>query len=196
LTATTYLGGPASLFYAEQVGALFKLIHKRTVTQISIKDNDAGDDELEVKGSAYFVTSGTWAGKVILQREDNNSGDWTDFRTYEGLTSGARNDSLSWTEKEDNIKYRMVSTGMSGNFSATLNVFNPDQEGIVRITSLNSESSANIEVLAALASGATAVATRRWAEGAWSDLRGYPSSITFFGDRCVYLGKLSSPEQK
>jgi hypothetical protein len=193
LTATNYIGGPASLFYDEQIGALFKLIHKRTVTEVSVSGSGTSD-ELDIKGTAYFVTAGTWAGKVILQRQDNGS-DWEDFRTYQGLTSGARNDSVSFTEKEDNIKYRMVSTGMSGNFSCTLNVYDPNKAGIVRIVSLNGESSANIEVIAALDSDAAGVATKRWAEGAWSDLRGYPSSVTFFGDRCVYLGKLSSPEQ-
>ena len=37
--------------------------------------------------------------------------------------------------------------------------------------------------------------TRRWAEGAWSAEKGYPSSITFFENRCVYGGQSIIPKQ-
>ena len=38
-------------------------------------------------------------------------------------------------------------------------------------------------------------ATKRWAEGAWSDLRGFPTSVTFFEDRCIYGGMQTINEQ-
>lgn len=41
--------------------------------------------------------------------------------------------------------------------------------------------------------GKIMVRTRRWAEGAWSDFRGFPCSMAFFGDRAVYGGTVNNP---
>jgi hypothetical protein len=184
--STGTLVASAATFESGHVGALFKLIHKRTVTSISLEGNGTSA-EIDVKGTYYFITAGTWSGKCILQRQENGS-DWTDFRTFEALISGARNDSIpsaAVVESEDNIKYRIFATNMVGNFSATLNVYDPDRNGIVRILSVESTTSATVEVISSLE---LVTATTRWAEGAWSTKNGFPSSLTFLNNRCIYFG--------
>lgn len=182
------------VFDDDHVGAIFKLVHPRVTTSIS--QSGAGTSSvLGVKGTCSFKTTGTWQGKVVLQRRENSTSadDWEDFRTYEGLTKGARNDSLSFVEEADGVQFRIYAeAGMSKDFGATLTVNNPTQEGIVEIDSVASSTSAGVTVLTALAS--TNV-TRRWAEGAWSDYRNYPSSITFMDDRCIYGGASVIPAQ-
>jgi hypothetical protein len=43
-------------------------------------------------------------------------------------------------------------------------------------------------------STSTSTATFRWAEGAWSDVRGYPAAIAFCEDRIVYGGTDNNPQ--
>ena len=169
----------------DHVGALFKLVHPRLLKEISL--SGAGTTKaIEVKGTARYVSTGRWSGTWHVQRNQNSSG-WEDYRTYKGLTDGARNDSLAFTEKEDNVFYRInAEAGISTDFGATLTVNNPIQEGIVEITAVTDENNATVEIIKLPAS---TVATRRWAEGAWSPLRGYPASVTFHGNRCVYAGE-------
>ena len=95
---------------------------------------------------------------------------------------------MALNEKEDNIFYRLNAVaGISTGFGATLTIDNPIQEGIVEITAVTDANNATVEIIKLPAS---TVATRRWAEGAWSPLRGYPASVTFSrGNRCVYAGE-------
>lgn len=166
------------------VGALFKLIHPRTNTAVSL--SAAGtSDALDVKGTFSFNTHGTWTGTVILQRRENSTSadDWEDYRTYPGKAD--RNVQLSSTEDVDNVEYRIYAEGVTGTFGADITVNESTQEGIVQITAVGTSVSATVTVITELAS---TNATKRWAEGAWSDYRGYPTSVTFFGDRCIYAG--------
>jgi hypothetical protein len=168
-----------NIFLSGHIGALFKLIHPRTTTLV--EQSGAGtSDAINVKGTFSFVTHGTWTGTVYLQRSDNLS-DWENFRTYKG--SADRNVQLSHTEEEDNIRYR-INTDAAG-VSADISLEDSTQEGIVKILNIINGYQASVEVYADLAATST---TRRWAEGAWSASRGYPGTVTFFEDRCVYGG--------
>ncbi len=171
---------------ADHVGALFKLVHPRLLKKLSL--SGAGTSKaVEVKGTARFVSTGTWEGTWRVERNQNSSG-WEEYRLFEGLTSGARNDSLAFTEKDDNVFYRLrADAGMSAKFGATLTVDNPIQEGIVKVVAVTDVNNATVLIVKLPAS---TIATRRWAEGAWSPKRKYPASVTFSrGNRCVYAGE-------
>lgn len=179
---TGTLTASSSIFESGHVGAIFKLIHPRTVTSVSASST-TDSDAIDVKGTFRFDTHGTWTGTVKLQRNENDT-DWDDYRTYVG--NGDRNIQLSTTEKEDNVQYKIVTPGaMSAAFSAEINIDNSIKEGIVRIDSISSPTVVNITVLAEVE---TTAATKRWAEGCWSGVQGYPVSIAFFNDRAVYVG--------
>jgi hypothetical protein len=167
------------IFLSGHVGALFKIIHPRATTIIE-QSGSGTSDVLNVKGTFSFITHGTWTGTVYLQRSDNLA-DWENFRTYKA--SGDRNVQLSHTEEEDNIRYRINTDAAA--VSAELSVEDSRQEGIVKVLSVISGFQVSVEVYAALASTDT---TRRWAEGAWSESRGYPGTVAFFEDRCCYGG--------
>lgn len=167
------------IFLEDHVGALFKLIHPRATTIIE-QSGSGTSSSINVKGTFSFVTHGTWTGTVYLQRSDNLA-DWENFRTYKA--SGDRNIQLAHTEEDDNIRYR-INTDAAG-VTADLSVEDSTQEGIVKILSVLNGFQASVEIYSELAS---TDATRRWAEGAWSESRGYPSTVTFFEDRCAYGG--------
>jgi hypothetical protein len=173
------LSASNDIFLEGHEGTLFKLIHPRTTTIVTL--TGAGtSDTINIKGTFSFVTHGTWTGTTYLQRSDNLS-DWENFRTYK--SNADRNIQLSHTEEDDNIRYR-INSDASG-VSADISVEDSTQEGIVKVLSVMNGFQASVEVYAELASTA---ATRRWAEGAWSATRGFPGTVTFFEDRCVYGG--------
>jgi hypothetical protein len=185
-------GSDLSFFSDNHLSALFKLLQPRANTIVS--QTGAGtSSSLDVEGTFSFNTHGTWTGTVVLQRRENSiaDSDWEDYRTYIGKAD--RNIQLTAMEESDNVEYRIYAqTGMSSGFSADITVNNSTQEGIVKVTEVISDSTVRIEVLKKLASTS---ATRRWAEGAWSDYRGYLISVTFFGERCVYAGSSVIPSQ-
>ena len=81
----------------------------------------------------------------------------------------------------------MTESGMSADFGADITSNVSTIKGIVRVTGYTSTTVVSCEVIADLEEN-NGVATLRWAEGAWSDVQGYPKSVTFFADRCVYGG--------
>jgi len=169
----------SDIFLPSHVGALFQLIHPRVLTVVS-QTGTATSGVLPVKGTFTFVTHGTWTGTVTLQRSENGS-DWEDYRTYIG--AGDRNIQFAGTEDADNVSYQVTST--ASGVSSDINVNNPTQAGIVRVKAFVNVFNVSVEVVAALAS---TDATKRWAEGAWSDSRGWPAAFDFFEDRAVYGG--------
>lgn len=142
------------------------------------------------QGDFTFNTHGTWAATVVLERNENDAG-WEAYRTFVGDSD--RNVQFSGTENEDNVRYRInVTAYTSGTVKADLTATASTIKGIVKIDSIISTTQANVTVLSEIGS---ATPTIRWAEGAWSGVRGYPTSVTFFEDRCVYAGKINGVGQ-
>lgn len=168
------------IFIPEHVGALFMLIHSRTTTSIE-QDGVGTTDEIFIKGDYTFNTHGRWTGTVKLQRNENDAG-WEDHKTYKAEDD--RNIQLASTESEDNVKYRINNVD-AANCTAELSMNNVLRKGIVKVTAVINAYTASITVYSEIESTA---ATKRWHEGAWSKARGYPASVTFFNNRCVYAG--------
>lgn len=64
--------------------------------------------------------------------------------------------------------------------------------GYVFVQQYNSSTSLTVQVLAAL--GAAASATTEWAEGSWSTYRGFPRSVTLYGQRSAFGGNTAEPD--
>ena len=192
LTCQDAGGTLVSFFDDDHLNALFQLSQPRVDT--IIKQSGAGTSStIDIDGDFSFNTHGTWTGTAIMERRENSSSssDWETFRTYVG--NDDRNIQYSGTEEADNVEFRIVAeAGMSAAFRADITANTSTQDGIVRLTAINSINVAKMEVLKKLAS---TEATRRWFEGAWSDFRGYPTSVTFYDERCVYAGPSVVPAQ-
>lgn len=67
---------------------------------------------------------------------------------------------------------------------------NKDVQGFVKITEFISGTSVRAQVQSPLSSGS---ATKNWHEGAWSDVRGYPSLIALFDGRLYYARTPNNP---
>ncbi len=176
------LTASADYFLPGHDGALFMLIHSRATTSVT-QEGIGTTDELYIKGDYSFNTQGRWKGTVKLQRNENDAG-WEDHKTYYAAVVGARNIQLSSTESEENVKYRIYNVD-AADCTAELSMNNVLRKGIVKITAVINGYTAAMTVYSRIEA---TTATKRWHEGAWSGARGYPATVTFFNNRCVYAG--------
>ena len=85
------------------------------------------------------------------------------------------------------IYYRLkVTAYTSGTIGMRLDFPTGSIQGVARITAFTSSTVVDIEVLTDM--GAT-TATDTWAEGQWSNRRGFPTSVGFYEGRIVWAGK-------
>ncbi len=149
---------------------------------------------LDIKGSFNFNTHGNWGATIVLERNEDDAG-WEPFRTYISAIAngvGDRNVQFEGVEESDNVRFRMnVTAYTSGTVEADLGATSSTQSGIVRINGILSDTTAEITVISKVSQTTD---TKRWAEGAWSSVRGYPSAVTFFEERVVYGFTDSDPQ--
>jgi len=175
------------IFLAGHAGALFQLVHSKTTTEVSQSGSGTSDTILIGVGGGYFITQGTWVGTIILQRKEP-SGEWEDHRTYTAISSGARNDKYTIKgEDQEGVLYRIKTNNAT--CKATLTSWDSVTNGVVKVQAVLNAFQVSVEVYATIESTDS---TLRWAEGAWSETRGYPSTISFFEDRIVYSGASKS----
>lgn len=181
-------------------GALFKIVHSlgkadgTSNVNKSFTSATSSDSLLVYKGIHwYFVTNGTWTGQITLQRSYDNSV-WEIVHTVSSQNND--NNKTDMIEKNGDAYYKMVSTkgayaAWSGTADCQFFVSDLSHTGIVKITAVASTTSATATVLATISS---TDATHRWAEGAWSNYRGWPISVAISPEeRLTFAGSTSYP---
>ncbi len=191
-----------------QTGALFKLVHP--IDELEFKDtleDDFAANPAEgvswmscgtlYKGAMWtWVTGGTWLGTVEVQRNytlgasASDSG-WETVLPFSGITT-ARNVITDGSEDDGDADYRVIF--IDDTSGTVISYFTTDQTehiGIVKITSVTSSTEAIGTVLTTLASTDK---TYKWAEGSWSNFRGWPQTVTFFEDRLTFGGNRAQPD--
>ena len=188
---------PVEVFESGHVGSLWKLTMPRVTTGTSGTATGTGTigTAIDVDGPYTLKTSGHWGATVELQRNEDSNG-WETYRTWISTLSagvGSLNAQYTGTEYAQNVQYRIqVSAYTGGTVQASLTVNTSTQSGIVEVQSVESTSSATVKVVSKLAKADTA--TKQWNEGAWSGVRGYPKTMTFFQDRAIYAGTSYQPQ--
>jgi hypothetical protein len=191
LSGDVTLTASAPLFKPSNVGSLYRLTSNGQTVAATVTAEDQFSDPIRVTGvenTRIFtvVRSGTWVADVTLQRSVfSEEGPWEDATTY------SNNASVTYDDGLDNqiIWYRIgVKAGdfTSGTISLTLRYSVGSIDGIVEIDGYSSPTSVSANVLKNL--GGTD-ATDDWAEGAWSDRRGYPTSVALVEGRLAWAGK-------
>ncbi|MHB0965500.1 MAG: phage tail protein [Bellilinea sp.] len=197
LSGNTTLTASAALFKstnapgASNDGSLFKLISAGQKVTASVTAQNQFTSAIEVTGTTTqrpftIIRSGAWVATVTLQRSfDTSTGPWTDVTTYTTNATISFDDALA----NQIAYYRIgVKTGdyTSGTVGLELNYSGGSITGVCRVTAYTSPTVVDVEVLTDF--GATS-ATDNWAEGEWSDRRGWPTSGTFYEGRCWWAGK-------
>jgi hypothetical protein len=181
--AVGVLSANNNIFLPGHTGALFRLWHERT-TKVATISGQTSTGVLRGKGTYNIVTRGTWTGTIVWQRKEA-VGEWEELFSWKSSTDAYQNIVKSYVENEETNQHRLYSDDASSALRAELSIDEPLESGVVKVLAVLNSFEAAVEVYSELASTS---ATRRWAEGAWSESRGYPGAVTFFEDRCVYGG--------
>ena len=179
-----------SVFESGHVGALFQLTHA-VPDRIVEQDGTGISNTILAKGKVEFLTRGNWTGTVAFEKNANRAG-WEKIGVYRSSVNARQNIRLTHTEEELNVLFRINASEASSDFRGEITPANYLQHGIVKITAVTDPNTALAETVANVVSSEY---TKRWAEGAWSDKRTWPSAITFHKGRCVYSGKRIIPSQ-
>jgi hypothetical protein len=189
LTGGITLTASKSLFRSTHVGALYRLTSTGQTVTAALSGADQFTDPIRVSGidaqrGFQLTITGVWTATVTLQYSVGEPGSWVDVVGY------TANQSLTYDDTLDNqiIYYRIgIKSGgyTSGTATATLAYASGSATGIVRITAFSTDVSVSAAVLDAL--GGTG-ATSDWAEGSWSDRRGWPSAVTLHDGRLSMFG--------
>lgn len=190
ITGDITLTATDPLFRQGHVGALFKLRSVGQRVEASLNGDGQFSGEIKVTGVGTtrrfdIAISGTWSGTLTLQRSIAEPGSWVAVNTYTSNATTNYNDELD----NQTVYYRIgFETGgyVSGTADIVITYPGGSITGIVRITSVSSDTVASAAVLTAL--GGTA-ASETWSEGSWSDYRGWPSSVALYEGRLWWSGK-------
>jgi len=181
-------------FLEEMVGGLWLIEHTRQDNVVDSSDNDTNatptGDGTRVKGHWQFDVSNMSAGTPNYTAKIWRKalpGDWQEIRHYSSATLASDD------EDEEDVFYTWTDSNaaVEGAFMGV------DQQnlGIVKITSFISTSQVAVEIVKAVyQESGTSAASSDWAEGAWNGYRGYPSSVTFYGDRLWWAGTPNNPQ--
>lgn len=194
LSGNITLTASKPLFRSGHVGALWQLTSTGQVVEQTATAQNTFTNEIRITGvdaSRIYtiVISGLTASgsTVTLQRSLDEPGNWEDVpsKTWTADATETYDDGL------DNqiVYYRIgVKTGdyVAGTIVMTLQTGTGSITGRVRITAFSSSTSVSAEVLDDLGDD---VATDNWAEGKWSDYRGWPTAVAFVEGRLAWAGK-------
>lgn len=190
VTGSIDLTASAAIFNAGHIGALWKLIHMVEDQSISETLSALGNTaSLKGKGQWAITTHNIWTGKLQLKKSEDGGATWTILRTY---VSVADSNVIESGNEDDICLLRLELVDYtSGSVRIDLHWFPYDVLGIVEITAVTDATHATATVKREL--GAAAV-TDVWAEGSWSDYRGWPSTVVFYQNRIEFGNTKSEPQ--
>lgn len=188
-TGTTTLTASAALFNTLHIGALFKLEHY-IEGQAVTKTGSGTSAGIKCGGMWRLITHGTWTGKLKIEKSIDGGTNWLVVREF--TSAGDINHNTYGVEDEDRpfLVRVNVYSGSVGTADLTTDAYT--HPGIALVTAFTSELIVTATVL--LDFGLEDIATADWSEGAWSDYRGYPATVTFYQDRLVFASTKHEPQ--
>jgi hypothetical protein len=176
-------------FSSDNVGSLFRMTSLGQRVEASLSAEDTYTNYIRVTGvgaqRAFTVSlAGTWVGTASLQRSIGEPGAWVAVTTY------TANGDVSYNDGFDNsvIYYRLgfeAGDYTSGTADTYLEFSSGSITGVARVTGYTSETQVSAIVLQDF--GGTE-ATSIWAEGEWSDRRGWPTAAALTEGRLWWFG--------
>ena len=186
-------------FNTNMIGALWLVKHTRdndNKTTTFAKDTNVvptlttfASGAIFIKGDYTLTLEPVATSKSARLWRKKGGEPWQEVRSFVGTTT------YSATETENDVLYAM--TRSDNTINGTLTAKEQTNRGIVKITGFTSATVVTVKVIDKVyADNSTdsAVTTFQWAEGAWSDYRGYPRTVTFFEDRLWWASSTNNPD--
>lgn len=190
LTAT------ADIFQSAHKNSYWQIAHYRDTARITLGTGTSTSSALRVVGAWDVFSYGRWTGTFYLERRALNSTVWEVIRSWQA-SSNERNVAASGVLNEE-CELRLRGASLVDNGSSTSNAFwvleaaDTRITGLVKITGYTNARSVSAYVVRSLGAN---TATKAWAEGAWSDVRGYPNAVSFYEQRLLFGGTTSNPQR-
>jgi len=184
------LTASSALFNALHVGSLWRIDHIVAGQSVTAALTSVTSTTAIVCGSTWrIITHGTWTAKFRIEQSTDQGATWQEVRSFDGANDFNANTSGT-LDTFARIRVTVV-TYTSGTLNVTLTSDPFDRSGIVSITGYTSTTVVNATVIDELA---LTTATVGWAEGSWSDYRGYPSCCSFYQDRLTFASTTGEPQ--
>ena len=206
-TGTITLTATDAIFDVPEGGMLWQVTHPN---QTSILNHvfergtkpgivaEPESDTIKVKGKWSLKSSGGWYGTVKLKRSFDNGETWNDFRAW--TSEQNTNIDSEGLEDRDNVLYKIImedwrepeSDSVTYKCNVVLTIEKYWIHGIVKLDPTNGKT--NTATGCVIEELGDTKATADWAEGAWNEKNGYPTSICFYQDRLVFAGSRKQPQ--
>ena len=182
---------------SDSPGSAWKLSPRRDDKDFQIShgaltgNNNTGSQPIAMQGAWNINTYGTWSGVFNVQRSDDNGLTWETIRSYEAKAD--RNIADSGTEDAPCLLRLFFiqdgSTAASGGQRAVLTPEKQSISGYVQADTYVNSAVLTGTALTPVMSGLTP----DWSEGAFSTVRGFPSTLTLHESRLAFAGTSAKP---
>lgn len=183
------------IFKNGHLGSYWQIGHSRNAdsTELEISANGTSSS-LRVLGDWNVRTFGVWAATILIQRSSDDT-NWTTIRKFVGDRD--RNvDAVGREDSESYLRIKIEDYDTSSGSPAprvVLEAVDSIVYGLIKITAILGSNNTQVEATVIRDLHSTA-ATEIWSEPAWSNVRGFPSSVTIFEQRMFYAGTLDQPQ--
>jgi hypothetical protein len=192
LTGSCALTATEEVFNLLHVGALWRLIHPvESQTVAASLGSATSTSSIKCGGTWRLITHGTWTAKIQVEKSTDNGVTWNAMRSFSSVDD-YNTDTFGDLGDDDFALVRVTCYDYtSGTCAVDLSTDAFSQIGIVRITGFTDTKHVAADIIEALGS---TDATFDWAEGSWSDYRGYPACSLFVQDRLAFANTRAEPQ--
>ena len=144
-----------------------------------------------MQGAWNINTYGTWSGVFNVQRSDDNGLTWETIRSYEAKSD--RNIADSGTEDAPCLlRLFFIQDGSTAASGGQRAVLTPEKQSITGYVQANTYVNGAVLTGTALTPVMSGL-TPDWSEGAFSTVRGFPSTLSLHESRLCFAGTASNP---
>lgn len=185
------------LFDPAMVGGYFQISHRRDQSTSKKGFGSSGNSAaLRFNGRLdVFIYGTAWKGDVYLEFSEDGSTNWQVQRSWTQPVAGMRTISTFVTVEEETfarLRFVKDSTGADATDYGIIEAADARVSGLVKITAYSSPTTVTADVVKDV--WAT-TATPLWAEGAFSDYRGWPRAGTVHEQRLYLVGTNAEAEK-
>jgi hypothetical protein len=188
-TGSVTVTASAPAFDAAMVGGYLEISHRRDTSHVELAlTATAQSAPMRMLGGYQVATYGTWSGTLLFQRK-NELGTWE--TVWSRSSKSDKNLLISGeAEEEATFRFSYTHTAATGTPRAVLEATDSRIYGLVKITGFTDATHVTATVVKDLHDTS---ATLLWSEGAWSNHRGHPQTVTLHEQCLVFAGCQSQP---
>ena len=183
-------------FLSGHIGALWQVFHYVPNQQANATISSSGPTgSISCGGTWRLITNGTWTGTVWMEKSLDGGVTWLQLNSFYGAADFNAN-TYGTEDMSNNAPPFLVRgncTLSSGSVQFTVTADPYIQPGIIQVTTFQSSTVVTGTVTQPI--GLNNTATSDWAEGAWSNVQGFPCIVEFTpDDRLMWANSTNFPE--